>query len=145
MGWYYPALLQMWLKFIFFIVRRTVWSEIESTISNAAKSSANSFNVHCARPKGGFPHDTVMSRASFSPSKTGRSGGSSLFLRSSAVSRPCSTNRCRTFLTVFVEHRYAYDACWSVQSLPYASIANKILACLILYAWVLPFLIKDCN
>jgi hypothetical protein len=38
---YYPALLTMWLEFVFFKVRLTVWAEIESTTCKRTSSSAN--------------------------------------------------------------------------------------------------------
>jgi len=40
-------------QFVFFSVRRTVWSEIESTTSNRTNASASSLSVHRSRPSGG--------------------------------------------------------------------------------------------
>lgn len=51
--WNYPTLAQVRLEVVFFSVRRTVWSEIESTIFNTTNSVARSSNVQRDRPLGG--------------------------------------------------------------------------------------------
>jgi hypothetical protein len=80
-----------------------------------------------------------MSRASFSPSKTGRRGGSSLFSFQGCFETMFNKPLPHFSIRVAVQ-RYASATCCSVQFVPSASSANKILACLILYASVRPLL-----
>src|SRR6266496_5864328 len=61
----YPALTQVRLEFVFLSVLRTVWSEIDSTISKVTSLSAKSCRVHFDRPAGGWLHAKAIKRASF--------------------------------------------------------------------------------
>lgn len=75
-------------QFVFFNIRRTVWSEMLSTTSSRTKASASSFSVHRSRPSGGSLQARAISRALPSPSSLRSCEGRRCFLCSKAAGQP---------------------------------------------------------
>ena len=132
------------LSLVFFSTRRTVSSEIASTISNSTRRSASSRNVHCLRPWGGAEQAKAIRRASARPSSLRCRRGRSCGLRLKAASTPSSTNRWRTRSTVVTPTSSASTMRWSIQAGPpaEASALNRIRAWVSLRAAALPDAIK---
>src|SRR5207248_5570120 len=113
-----PLLLQVRLDDVFFIARRTVSVETDSTTSSSTSLSASIFSVHAFRSSGGFEQATAISLASAAPSSTRCRLGLSRVLRTRAASSPCSTNRWRTRATVSVLTSTASAVASSAQAGP---------------------------
>src|SRR3982750_634579 len=94
-----PILLQVWLQFVFFRVRRTVSYETEGTCCNSTNRSASRRNVHLARPSGAGPQASATRCASAWPSNL-RSYWRMVGFGRKAASSPSSTKRWRTRATV---------------------------------------------
>src|SRR3990167_2084706 len=135
----YPAFSQMRLKFIFFRVWRTVSREMLSTISRLTNLSVKSCNVQRAKPLGGWLQPKAIRWASFLPSRILDREGVSCLFRSKAISNPSFTKRSRTLRTVFKWHPRDWAMSSSRRPRRRWSACNKIWACLILYAGLLPF------
>lgn len=89
----FPVLVEMRLKFIFFKTRCTVmWETVSANLSSTALSASN-LTVHRRCPDGASEHARAINLASNAPSKMTSRGGLAIGLRSSAASRPSSTNR----------------------------------------------------
>jgi hypothetical protein len=95
-----PFLLLPWLAHVLFRVRRTVSSEIDSTMSSSTSVSARSCIVQHGRSSGGALHARAIRKASGLPANLRRPPGRGR--SASAASRPSSTKRLRGRSTVAV-------------------------------------------
>src|SRR5262245_26533127 len=124
-----PHRLEPGFQRVFFMARRTVSCEIDSTTSSSIRRSAKSRNDQRAWPAGAFEQASAVSRACFSPSSLGVTAGRVRGVRCSSGNGPRSTACLRHDSRLRVVTPYASAMCSSVQAGPSGPWSHWSSAC----------------